>query len=574
MESGMERRLAAILVADVVGYSRLIAVDEAGTLATLKACRVNLLEPLVQKHRGRIVKLMGDGVLLEFPSAVSAMQCATDFQASVASVNKTMHVDKQIAFRIGLNLGEVVIDGDDIYGDGINVAARLEALSEPGGVCLSESVYKQIRGKTEHAFEDLGEQDLKNIADPVRAYRALAVPQASQLIPKYRAGLAKPSIAVLPFANLSGDPEQEYFADGISEDIITELARFSSLFVIARNSSFQYRGTSQDMKKVGRELGARYLVEGSVRRLGPHIRITAQLIDATTGRHVWAERYDRPLEDLFEVQDEVVRAVVTCSEHRIADSEAEQIARRTPGNWLAYDFFLQARWYLAQYETYDKAEEPLLRAIELDPKLAEAYAMLAHVEMGKYWQDQDRNHITKASAYARQSLALNSTSSEAHNAMSLVCAFQDRMDLALLHVDRALIVNPNNTAAAVNRAQWLALSGKCAEAIVELELIIKRDPLPPSWYWDTMGSALFHLRRYQQCIDALNMVRERQCWQIAYTAASLAYLGRAEEAHKEIQTLLTSHPTMTVSQMLKIELQTEETRLHFIEGLRTAGLPD
>jgi TolB-like protein len=570
----MDRRLAAILVADVVGYSRLLEVNEAAILATLKRCRTQILEPLVASHKGRIVKLIGDGALLEFSSAVSALECACAFQASMASANEALPMEKQIAFRIGLNLGEVVVEGDDIYGEGVNVAARLEALSEPGGVCLSESVFKQVRGKTSITFTDMGEQSLKNIAEPVRAYRALTVPHAGQLEPKYQAGPAKPSIAVLPFANLSGDPEQEYFADGITEDIITELARFSSLFVIARNSSFQYRGKSQDMKKVGRELGASYLVEGSVRRLGPHIRITAQLIDATTGRHVWAERYDRRLEDLFEVQDEVVRAVVTCSEHRIADSEAEQIARRSPSNWAAYDFFLQARWYLAQFETYEKAEEPLLRAIELDPKLAEAYAMLTHVEMGKYWQDQDNNHITKAFGYARQSLALNSTSSDAHNAMSLVYVFKDRLDLALQHVDRALAVNPNNTLAAVNRAQWIAFSGRCSEAINELELIAKRDPLPPSWYWDAMGSSLFQLRRYQQSIDAYNMVRERQPWQMAYVAASLAYLGRAEDAQHEIQALLTTHPTMTISRILMIERwPSEEARHHFVQGLINAGLP-
>jgi len=392
----MERRLAAILVADVVGYSRLMEMNEAGTLAALKAYRVDVLEPLVQKHKGRIVKLIGDGALVEFASAVSAVQCAVDLQAAMAEAYADLPEDGQIVLRIGVNLGEVVVEGDDIFGDGVNVAARLEAVCEPGGVCLSDSVHRQIRGKTDLKFEELGEQNLKNIAEPVRAYRAVTAPQARRSTYNYQVGPAKPSIAVLPFANLSGDPDQEYFADGITEDIITELSRFSSLFVIARNSSFQYRGKSQDMKRVGRELGARYLVEGSVRRLGPHIRITAQLIDATSGRHAWAERYDRRMEELFEVQDEVVRAVVTCSEHRIADSEAEQIARRPPNNWLAYDFFLQARWFLAQFDTYEKAEAPLLRALELDPKLAEAYAMLTHVEMGKYWKNFDNSNIDKA----------------------------------------------------------------------------------------------------------------------------------------------------------------------------------
>ena len=570
----MERRLAAILVTDIVGYSRLIEADEAGTLTAITAQRTTILEPLVAKHKGRIVKLMGDGSLLEFGSAVSAVQCAVDLQTATTEANSQLPDDERIILRIGINLGEVVVEGDDIFGDGVNVAARLEALSEPGGVCLSDSVHRQIRGKTDLMFEDLGEQKLKNIVEPVRAYRVkLSVAETAR--PSRRdMGPSKPSIAVLPFANLSGDPEQEYFADGITEDILTELSRFSSLFVIARNSSFQYRGKSQDMKKVGRELGARYLVEGSVRRLGSQIRITAQLIDATSGRHAWAERYDRRMEDLFEVQDEVVRAVVTCSEHRIADSEAEQIARQTPNNWLAYDFFLQARWYLAQFDTYEKAEAPLLRALELDPKLAEVYAMLTHVEMGKYWHDLDNSHISMASAHARQSLALNPSLSDAHNAMSLAYIFQDRPDLALLHVDRALALNPNSTLAAVNRAQWLALSDRCAEAVAELELVVKRDPFPPSWYWDAVGSALFGLRKYQPSLDAYSMVRERQSWQRAYMAASLVYLGRIAEAQHEVEELLTIHP-MTISKMLMIERwQTEEARNHLVTGLKTAGLPE
>lgn len=570
----MERRLAAILVADVVGYSRLITSDEAGTLAALKARRVDFLQPLVARHKGRLVKLMGDGVLLEFASAVSAVQCAVDLQAAMAEANSVLPEERQIVLRIGVNLGEVVVEGGDIFGDGVNVAARLEAVCEPGGVCLSDSVHRQIRGKISLNFEDLGEQNLKNIAEPTRVYRVVSAASASVSTPAPPTASTKPSIAVLPFANLSGDPQQEYFADGITEDIITELSRFSSLFVIARNSSFQYRGKSQDMKKVGRELGARYLVEGSVRRVGPHIRITAQLIDATNGRHVWAERYDRRMEELFEVQDEVVRAVVICSEHRIADTEAEQIARRQPSNWLAYDFFLQARWYLAQFETYEKAEAPLLSALELDPKLAEACAMLTHVEMSRYWHDLDGSHIAEANDHARRSLALNPNLSDGHNAMSLAYIFQDRPDLALLHVDRALALNPNNMLAAVNRAQWLALSGRCTEAVVELELIVKRDPFPPSWYWDAMGSALFGLRNYQQCLDAYNMVRERQSWQRAYMAAALAYLGRIEEAQHEIQELMTTHP-MTISKVLMIERwKTDEHRDHLITGLRKAGLPE
>jgi adenylate cyclase len=572
----MDRRLAAIVVADVVGYSRLVGMDEAGTLALFKARRTEILEPLVAGHKGRIVRLMGDGVLVEFASAVSAVQCAADLQAAMAEANEHLAKDRQLVFRIGLNLGEVVVEGDDIYGDGVNVAARLEALCEPGGVWISDKVHGQIRGKTDLMFEDLGDQNLKNITEPVRTFRIIMSPVSEgQPSPDRKAVPSRPSIAVLPFANLSGDPEQEYFADGFTEDIITELSRFPSLSVIARNSSFEYRGKSQDIKKIGRELGARYLVEGSVRRRGLQIRITAQLIDANTGRHLWAERYDRRIEDLFDVQDEVVSAVVTSSEHRIADSEAEQIARRPRSNWLAYDYYLQGRRYAARYDGYIKAEAPLLRAVALDPGLAEAYALLTHVEMGKYWQDADSSHIDKAYGYAMQSLSINPNQSDGHNAISLVYAFQNRMDLALLHINRALNLNPNSTHAAVNRAQWLAFLGRYAEAWNEFEMIVKRDPFSESWNWDTKGSVLFQLRRYQEAIDAYSIASERQPWQFAYTAASLVYLDRLEEARQQIQLLLAGDPTMTISKILKgYRWQTEEARNHLMAGLRKAGLPE
>jgi TolB-like protein/tetratricopeptide (TPR) repeat protein len=384
----------------------------------------------------------------------------------------------------------------------------------------------------------------------------------------------KPSIAVLSFTNLSGDPEQDYFAEGIAEDIINELSRFSSIFVLARNSSFQYRRKPLDRKGIGRELDANYIVEGSVRRLGPQIRVSVRLIDAATDRHVWTERYDCRIEELFSVQDEIVRAVVTSSEQRIADKEAELVARRPPDSWVAYDFYLQARHDLADFESYTKAEAPLLRALEADPRFAEAYAMLTHVEMAKYWKDGDTSHIDKAHEYARRSLSLDANQSAGHNAMSLVCAFHDRMDRALTHVNSALTLNPNNTMAAVNRAQWLAFSGECSNAIEELEILLKRDPIPPSWYWDTKGSILFQLKRYQDAIDAYSMVIDRQPWQLAYTAASLAYLERIEEARLQVDSLLSSHPAMNVSKMMKIERwQTPEARDHLVQGLKLAGLP-
>ena len=419
------------------------------------------------------------------------------------------------------------------------------------------------------AREDGQGGTVDHASDPSTAQRSDSDPKA-----RHSRQSEEPSIAVLPFTNLSDDPEQDYFAEGIAEDIINELSRFSSVFVLARNSSFQYRNRPLDIKAIGRELDANYVVEGSVRRAGRQIRVSVRLIDAATGRHIWAEHYDRQIEELFSVQDEIVRAVVTSSEHRIARREAELVARRAPDSWLAYDFFLQARHDLADYEGYAKAEASLLHVLDIDPKFAEAYAMLTHVEMAKYWKDGDTSHIDKAKDYARRSLSLDPNKSAGHNAMSLVCAFNDRMDLALVHVNRALTLNPSSTLAAVNRAQWLAFSGNCTEAIEELEVLLKRDPIPPSWYWDTQGSVLFQLKRYQDAIDAYSMVIDRQPWQLAYTAASLAYLGRIEEARLQIESLLSADPVMNVSKMINIERwQTPEARDHLIEGLRRAGLP-
>lgn len=568
----MDRRLAAILMADVVGYSHLVEVDEAGTLAALKRRRTTILQPLVARHQGRIVKVMGDGVLLEFASAVNAAQCAADLQRAMAMANEDVPQEKQIVLRVGISLGDVVVEAGDLYGAGVNIAARLEAICEPGGICITDAVQREIRGKVSFRFEDLGEQRLKNMAEPVRAYRMLSEMAQDEQSAGERVASSKPSIAVLPFANMSGDPEQEYFADGITEDIITELSHFSSLSVIARNSSFRYRGKAQDLHKVGRDLGSRYLVEGSVRSLGPKIRITAQLIDATTGRHLWAERYDRQLEELFDVQDEVVRAVVTCSEHRIADIEAEQSKRRPPNSWLAYDWVLQARRCLAHYGHYEEAEAPLLRAIQLDPELVEAHAKLATVEISRFWHTLDDRHIDKAYEHARKSLSIDESSSEAHMAMSLACHFQGRTDLALSYAETALLLNPNNVLAFVDRAQWLVYIGREAEALADIERMLKRDPIPPTWYWDTKGSALFQLRRYHEAIECLNMVDERQYWEMAYMAASLAYLGRTADARREVKLLLDAQPNMTIPKLLKVELYRNPE--HFAEGLRRAGLPE
>jgi len=570
----MNRRLAAIMVADVVGYSRLMEADEAGTLAVLKDRRKGILEPVVKAHGGRIVKVMGDGVLVEFASAVNAVQGAIELQKQMVAANEGVDEERRVELRIGINLGDVIGEGSDIYGEGVNIAARLEPLAEPGGIVISGQAHDAVRGKLAAGFDEMGAQQLKNISTPVRVYRiqSAAKPVASVLAADRP---IKPSIAVLPFVNMSGDPEQAYFADGITEDIITELARFSSLVVIARNSSFQYRDHSKDMRKIGKELGARYLVEGSVRRLGSQVRITAQLIDAMSGNHLWAERYDRSIDQLFAMQDEVVRAVVTTTEHRVTDIEAEQVARRAPISWVAHDYYLQARKYLNDYAGYEQAEPLLLRAIELDPLMAEAYARLASVWISKYWATLDDTCVEKAAAFASKAFSLNGGLAEVHTAMSITYAFQDQMDQAVLHAERAVTLNPNNVLAATDLAQWLVFSGKYNEGLELLEGVIKRDPIPPNWYWDTRGSALFQLKRYQESLAAYAMVHNHQPWELAYMAASLAHLGRAEEANRTVAMLLAQRPNMTIDGVLCFErYQAEAARAHFAEGLRKAGLPE
>src|SRR5215469_5026556 len=370
------RRLAAILAADVVGYSRMMQADEAGTLGALKARRNEILQPLVSKHHGRIIKIMGDGVLVEFGSAVEAVGCAVGLQEAMAVANKAVEESRRVVLRIGINLGDVMVEGGDLYGDGVNIAARLEALGEPGAVTISQAVFDQVRAKLPLSFAELGEQSLKNIAEPVRLYRLSPSSGGSMSSSPARNRSTKASIGVLPFTNMSADPEQQYLSDGITEDIITELSRCRELLVIARNSSFQYRDRSVDMKRIGRELGAEYLVEGSLRKAGNRLRITAQLIEAATGSHVWAERYDGDIEDIFSVQDEVGRTIVATLTGRLAASGAEHARRKPPQLWAAYDYFLQGREQMQRFDA-EAAAPQLRRAIELDACYAQAHGWLA-----------------------------------------------------------------------------------------------------------------------------------------------------------------------------------------------------
>jgi len=408
------------LAADVAGYSRLIGADEGGTLSALKAIRAELIDTTIAAHNGRLVKTTGDGLLVEFGSVVDALRCATEVQAGLAERNATMPADKRIEYRIGINVGDIVIEDGDIFGDGVNVAARLEALAEPGGICVSARVQEDAAGKLELSFEDMGEQALKNIARPVRAYR-IATGGGSATAPETLA-LAlpdKPSIAVLPFANMSGDPEQEYFADGMVEDVITALSRYPSLFVIARNSSFTYKGRAIDVKQVGRELGVRYVLEGSVRKAGNRIRVSAQLVEAETGRHVWAERYDRDLADMFALQDEITEAVTIAIAPAIAEAERQRAMRKPPGSLDAWATYQRGWWYVSKFTSDGNAlaQKFFQQAIDLDPTFSGAYGGLAmaHTQAAELQTRGLAEALITTEALARKAVALDNGDAEARS---------------------------------------------------------------------------------------------------------------------------------------------------------------
>jgi len=379
----MGRRLVAILAADVAGYSRLMERDEAGTLEALKSRRRNILAPILTEHHGRIVKLMGDGVLVEFGSAVIAVQCAVDLQRRMDEANAGLAEDRRILLRIGINLGDVIVEGGDLYGEGVNIAARLQAMAVPGGICLSQTMVNHVSNKVEVQFEDLGERKLKNLDRPVRVYRVVGMASALErplAIPGPPAAESPtgPSIALLPFVNLSGDTEQNYFSDGITEDIIAGLSRFRQLFVIARNSSFQYRDRTVDVRQVARELGVRFVVEGSVRKAGTHLRVTVQLVEAATGKHLWAEKFDRDLPDIFAVQDEIAHSIVASVAGRIEEADRRRALRKRAADLTAYDLLLRGKHCLAQGSQQQvlEARAMLQRSVELDPEYAEAYVVL------------------------------------------------------------------------------------------------------------------------------------------------------------------------------------------------------
>ena len=588
-ETGVTRRLTTILAADVVGYSRLMAADEEGTLVALKAQRREVVEPKLEAYGGRIVKLMGDGVLMEFASVVEAVTYAVEVQREVARRNGGVPEDRRITYRVGLNIGDIIVDGDDIYGDGVNIAARLEGLAEPGGICVAQNVYNQVRSKLDLVFEDLGEREVKNIPEPLRVYAVKldgsvgAAPEGRTQDKEMPKLPDKPSIAVLPFDNMSGDPEQDYFADGIVEDIITELSRQPNLFVIARNSSFAYKGQSPDIRQVARELGVRYVLEGSVRKAGNRIRLNAQLIEAETGHHVWAERYDRTLEDVFEVQDELTSTIQNTLLQKVLDSGIDSALRRAPKDMNAYDHMLRAYGLLIRFNRANNEESirEAQAALDLDPGYARAHMVLAWAHLYSVWSawtDDIEQAIERGYEAAKKAVAADRNDFFGHAALGFAELCMHRNDHALSALDRAVALNPNSADVHAVRGVVLNFLGRPEEGLREVELAIRHNPHHPDWYLMGAGRAYYMLGRYEDAIPTLERLAtampELTTGRLLLAAVYAAAVRQAE-AEAEIFSILKDNPSVTLAYVrAMVPFQKEEDLDSYCDLLRQAGLPE
>ncbi len=590
-----KRKLAAILAADVVGFSRLTGADEDRTLARLRALRSDLIDPTIAVHNGRVVKRTGDGILIEFRSVVDAVRCAIEVQNAMVERNAGLPEDRRIAFRIGVHLGDVVEESDgDLMGDGVNIAARLEGIARPGAICLSEDAFRQVRARLDLAVSDIGEVQLKNIAQPIRAYSlevgvpadATPATPAKPAAPERTAALAppdKPSIAVLAFQNMSGDPEQEYFADGITEDVITDLSKIGGLLVIARNSSFAYKGKSVDIRVVARELGVRSVLEGSIRRAGARVRITAQLIDAETGGHLWADRFDRELSDIFAVQDEVTRRIVDALKIKLSPGEAARFDAVETPNTKAHDFFLAGREALwgttRNRETFERSTDLFEKAIGEDPSYGEPHAGLAMAQVLNWqfrWADDWSQSLEKAERHLDQAPRISPQVAFVHYIAAVFYLWKKDLDRSAAEADVALNLNPNYAQAHNSRGIVNIYGGQPLAAVPHIEQAIRLDPAIKHLYVHFLGSAYLVAGDYKA---AASLFRERILLSPktdlsrAFLAVALGHLGEAEEAGRVWRELMEINPKYSFAEHVgRLPFRNEADADRLAEGLRKAGI--
>jgi adenylate cyclase len=588
-EERVNRKLAAILAADVVGYSRLMGADEAGTLSALKQHRQSVFDPAVAAHNGRIVKLIGDGTIVEFGSVVDAVNCALSVQRSDGALPDEALRQPRIVLRIGINLGDVIIEGDDIYGDGVNIAARLEPLAEPGGICVSSIVNESIGNRIDARFKDGGDISVKNIDRPIRVWKwhpsatpDVAKPngnKANQPLPN----VATASIAILPFTNMSGDPEQEYFSDGISEDIITDLSKIAGLTVIARNSSFAYKGRSVDIRAVGRELGVQSVLEGSIRRAGKRVRITAQLIDATNGAHLWADRYDRDLTDIFEVQDDVTHRIVDALKITLSPAEQERLADTETSDVAAYDCVLRGREFMLakekNLETFGQAIKYFKQALDHDPNYSVAYACLGFGYMFDYqnrWTEDPDGSLPIAKEYARQAIEKDPNEPLARCVSALAASYEKDLDRAKTEIDAALALNPSLALAHNLRGTIRTFAGQPLEAIPEIEQAMRLDPAASAQFLHFLGLAYLMAGKYE---TAAVLLRQRIIlvpntdFSRAILTSALGHLGEIDDARRVWGELKAINPNYSFAAHVgRQPFKRKEDVERIAEGLNKAGV--
>src|SRR3984893_15719235 len=581
--------LAAILAVDVAGYSRLMGEDEEGTLAALRAVRRELGDPKIAEHRGRIVKTTGDGLLAEFASVVDAVRCAVELQREMIGRNAAAPAERRIEFRMGINVGDIIIEDGDIFGDGVNIAARLEALAEPGGICLSATAHEQVRDRLDITFDDLGEQQIKNITRPVRTY-GVALGASSRAALPAGVPLAlpdKPSLVVLPFQNMSGDPEQEYFVDGMVEEITTAIARLPWLFAIARNSAFTYKGRAVDVKQVAQELGVRYVLEGSVRKAGNRVRIAGQLIDTTTGAHIWAARFDGALDDIFELQDQVASSVAGAIEPKLRQSEIERASRKPAANLTAYDLYLRALASAYRYTEEGLAEAVILarQALAIDPSYAPAAALVGFcrgLPRLQGWGALAGDDVVEACRWARHALEAERDDADTiWQAAWTLFFLAGEVAMAAAALDRALALNPNAAHAWLARGNIHALRNQPEAAIEAIERARRLSPFDPYSFFraTTIGVAHFAARRFEQAIEWADRAlhdQPRLVSAMRVKVAANAHLGHLNEARAELSRLLAIDPKFTIADFLRryAHILASEVLELWITGFRLAGLPE